>query len=456
MASSGLNLREFLRRRSVLGRMEAYAVAALISSGPWIWSIVGILAVGVLSLPFVRPSSKIAQFQASVTYLIAVSQILSGPLQLALTRFAGDRVFEHRSKRIVSNLHGAMLLATVGTVLVAVPLASRVFALQTFEYRALMVAGFAVMCNVWIVSCLASSMKVYVAIMWAYTIGYLATVIAAVSLSPFGLEGLLLGFVIGQSILLAGLLWTIYRESAGIGFLATDFLRKDYRYPSLMLIGLLYYLAFWIDKFIFWYAPGTGQAVIGPLRTSTIYDTPVFLAYLSIIPGMAVFMLRIETDFSHYYEQFYSSVREGAPLQHLEKLRNSMVHALRSGLFEIVKVQAITMLLLFAFAENLLTWLGISTLYLPLLYIQVVAAGLQVFLMAILSVFFYLDRRRIVLALVGGLTTLNAALTVYTLAGVPALYGYGLAGSMLLMVLVALHILDRKLDLLEYETFMLQ
>ncbi|MGC8001539.1 exopolysaccharide Pel transporter PelG, partial [Salmonella enterica] len=71
---------------------------------------------------------------------------------------------------------------------------------------------------------------------------------------------------------------------------------------SLMAIGLLYNTAIWIDKAMFWYTPETSQAIIGPLRASVIYDLPVFLAYLSIIPGMAIFLLRMETDFVEDYD----------------------------------------------------------------------------------------------------------------------------------------------------------
>ena len=78
-----------------------------------------------------------------------------------------------------------------------------------------------------------------------------------------------------------------------------------------MAVGLLYNLAIWIDKIVFWFAADTGMNVIGPLRASVIYDMPVFLAYLSIIPGMAVFLVRFETDFVEWYDKFYNAVREG-------------------------------------------------------------------------------------------------------------------------------------------------
>ena len=100
--------------------------------------------------------------------------------------------------------------------------------------------------------------------------------------------------------------------------------------------------------------------------------------------------------------------------------------------------------------------MGISTLYLPLLFVDVVGAGIQVVLLGVLNVLFYLDQRRIVLGLTGLMLASNAALSALTLHLGAAWYGYGFALAMLITVLVAVWILDRRLEALEYETFMLQ
>jgi len=248
----------------------------------------------------------------------------------------------------------------------------------------------------------------------------------------------------------------ILRNFPSDRFISFEFYERKKLYPSLMAIGLLYNTAIWIDKAMFWYTPETSQAIIGPLRASVIYDLPVFLAYLSIIPGMAIFLLRMETDFVEDYDAFYEAVRTGASLETIEKHRNGMVETVRLGLLEIIKIQAITTLLLMVTGESILKWLGISTLYLPLLYIDVIAASLQVVLLGILNVFFYLDKRRIVLGLCGGLVVLNFALTALSLHLGPTFYGFGFALAVFVVVLAGFVLLTRKLELLEYETFMLQ
>ncbi len=104
----------------------------------------------------------------------------------------------------------------------------------------------------------------------------------------------------------------------------------------------------------------------------------------------------------------------------------------------------------------MLAALGISALYLPLFHIQTLGASLQVGLLALLNVFFYLDQRALVLRLCALLCVSNLALTALSLQLGAAFYGYGYAAAVLLTLLYGLFALDRKLHRLEYETFMLR
>jgi polysaccharide biosynthesis protein PelG len=171
---------------------------------------------------------------------------------------------------------------------------------------------------------------------------------------------------------------------------------------------------------------------------------------------MAIFLVRMETDFVEYYDAFYNAVRTGGSLELIEEHRNSMVETIRLGIFEIVKIQAIASLAVFALGERILSWMGISTLYLPLLYIDVIAARLQVVLLGVLNVFFYLDKRRIVLALTGSFVLLNVVLTKLSIVLGPAFYGYGFALALLAVVLAGFVMLGRTMERLEYQTFMMQ
>ncbi len=457
MAGIGFELRKLLQKQSYFGLLRAYAYAGIISSGPWVMSIVGILVVGFLSFGVITPQALIGEFQVSVTYLILSSLILTGFIQLGFTRFIADRLFAKEHAKVLPNFNGMLLLVTSAGGACGLLAIFLLFDGLSVAYRLLMLSGFVILCAIWVVTIFLAGMKQYRGIVLLFVIGYSVVVLGALLLRPYGMEGLLLGFVAGHLVLLMGMIALTLRlfplQDAAISF---EFLRPGAMYASLIFAGFLYNFSVWVDKLMFWFYPDTSQHIVGHLRASLIYDLPIFMAYLAIIPGMAVFLVRIETDFVEYYQKFYDAVRAGGSLQHIEDMRNNMLFTVRQALFEIVKVQALAVLIVFLLGEQILGWLGISHLYLPLLYVDVVAAGLQVVLLSILNVFFYLDKRTIVIVLCLLFLFLNITLTALSLHLGANFYGYGFAAALLITVLAGMQMLSRKLDLLEYETFMLQ
>jgi len=457
MAGIGFELRRMLRKDTLLGLLQAYAYAGVIGSGPWVLSIVGILLVGIFSASVVIPATLVTQFQSSVTYLVACSLIYTGLAQLAFTRFVSDSLFQKQRDAVLPNLHGLLVLVLLGASVLGTLALFIALPGEGLIYRLLMLAGFVLLSGVWVLAVLLSGMKRYKAIVLLFGVAYGLIVVCSLLMRPWGLEGLLGGFVLGNYVLLVGMWLLVVREFNPSGpLIAFEFLQRGRLFPTLMAIGLLYNLGIWVDKFMFWYSPPTSQAIIGHLRASLIYDLPVFLSYLSIIPGMAVFLVRIETDFVEYYDRFYGAVRSGGSLEYIENMRDEMVYSIQQGLGEIAKIQTLAVLLTFIAGPMLLDALGISRLYLPLLQVQVIGAGLQVGLMAVLNVFFYLDQRRTVLMLCLMFVVLNVLLTGWTLMYGAALYGYGFALAALLTLATGLGLLTRRLHRLEYQTFMLQ
>jgi len=456
MAGIGFELRRIMQRGTLLSLLSGYGYAGVIGSGPWVLSIVGILLVGLMTAAAVIPAFAVTQFQVSVTYLIAGSLVLTAPLQLSLTRFVADRMFQNRNDLVLPNFHATLLVTTWVSGALGLAAVLFMFPNESLAYRLLMMAGFVLLSNIWIATVLLSGLKQHREIVLLYAIGYGISVLAAIGLSRFNLAGLIGGFVLGQAVLLAGMLGLLVREFPATRFMSFEFFRRDQHFRSLMWIGFFYNAAIWIDKFMFWYFPPTSQPIIGPLRASLIYDLPIFLAYMSIIPGMAVFLLRLETDFVDYYDAFFDAVRTGGSLRMIERYRNGMVENARIGIFEIIKIQAIAALLVMISGSALLRWLDISPLFLPLLQVMVIGAGLQVVLLGILNVFFYLDRRRIALLITAAFFVLNFVFTAVTLQLGPLWYGYGYPAALLVVCVGGLIALDRVFEGLEYETFMLQ
>lgn len=455
MAGIGFEIKKILRRDSYLSVFTAYTYAGIIGSGPWILSILGVLIIGIMSVSVVVPQVLITQFQVTITHLMAMSLMLTGFLQLGFTRYIADRLFEKNVDAILPNFIGAIFITTLVSGIAGMALALFAFPKMDAIFRILLIGNFVVLCNIWIATIFLSGMKNYKAILVLYALGYSIAVGSAIVLRGSELNGLLLGFLMGHFTLLVGMMILIIRSYPSNRFIEFDFLGKKRMFISLIWTGFFFNLGVWIDKYIFWYTPSTGESVIGPFNASLIYDLPIFLAYLSIIPGMAVFLVRMETDFVEYYQKFYDAVRDGGTLNYIKEMRDEMVSTARQGIFEIIKIQSIAILILFVAAPAILKAFGISQYYISLLYVDLVGAGLQVVFLGVLNILFYLDKRIMAMVLTGLFAGLNLIFTLLSVYMGASWYGYGFAVSLLISVIVGLYWLDRKLTILEYETFML-
>ncbi|RII30467.1 MAG: histidine kinase [Geobacter sp.] len=456
MAGIGFELRKLLKRDSFFAILRTYAYAGIISSGPWVLSIIAVLVIGIISIPVVIPRFLVSQFQTSITYLIALSLIFTGFVQLAFTRYSADRIFDKEHHRLLPNLNGLLLLVTAIGGILAFPLAIVLFPQNTLLFRLLFATTFVVLSCVWVGAILLSGLKAYKSILVNFAVGYGTALILAFFMRVWRLEGLMLAFLIGQFALLLGMLFVLFRNYPARGFIEFDFLGRGRIYLSLVFTGFFYNLGIWADKFVFWFHPYTGTNVIGPLNASEIYDFPVFLAYLSILPGMAVFLVRMETDFVEYYDRFYDAVREGGSLSYIYGMKDEMVRMAREGIYDIIKIQATAAIGVFLVGAKLLELAGIPQVYLPLLYIDVAAAGFQVVFLGVLNIYFYLDRRGRALFLTALFATLNLVFSVISISLGPFFYGYGFALSLCIAIMCGMYLLDYDLQRLEYETFMLQ
>ena len=455
MAGVGFSLRRLEGSETYAGLARVYATAGIISSGPWLISILTLLFVGLAAQRLAPSAASVQHFQVAVTWLFALSLLLSTPLQLLFTRYVSDLLYLERDDLALPSLWGVMAVMSGLSGVVGVA-GSLLFEGEPLALKVALVANLVVLSDIWLVIVMLTALKEHGRVVGSFALGYLVSFGACLLLARHGVVGLLVGFLIGQSTLLWWSTAVVARAAPGSAPIAFGFLKREAVHLDLLPIGLLYGLGIWVDKLVFWFYPPTSHAVLGPLRASEVYDLPIFLGYLAIAPGMSAFLLRIEADYAERHAVFFKAIEEGATLSRLERLRDELVLSARGALVSIFKVQGVTFLACLALGESLLGWFGISRLHLPLLYVDVAAVSMQVLVLSVISIFFYLDRRRMVLRLVALLFVTNLGGTLLSLWAGAAFYGYGFALASSLTTVVAIVALDRALRFVLRDTFMLQ
>ncbi len=453
MAGIGFELRKLLRDNTFLGLARAYGYAGIISAGPWVISIFGIIGLNFLKYFKAIPAATIQDFQISITYLIALSLIFSGFTQHSFTRYVSDRIYEKKFSMIIPSYNGLLLLLIIASGAIGWGIAM-LFHQQDLFYKILFASSFVILCAVWYTSNLLSGLKAYRMLLFVFFIGYGLTILLDYFLRAYFLDGLMLGFFIGQFVLLFGMMITLYQYYPSHHFISFDFLKKGRTLFSLVFVSIFYNLGIWVDKFIFWYAPFTSHHVIGPLRASMIYDVPIFLAYITIIPGMAIFLFRMETDFVEYYQQYYTAIEKGDTLFNIMHARYQLTDVSQKGLIDIARFQGITIFIVFALGPQILSWLRISKHFIYLLNIDVVGTSLLVLFLALMNILFYFARCKEALLLSILFFVLNLGFTLLTLHLGVFYFGYGFVMALLIVDIIAAILLDRDFNNLEYKTFM--
>jgi len=456
MAGIGFELKRALKPDRLFSIAKVYTYSAILSSGPWVISILAIVIVGFINILSMGTDGGAVSYQIVVTYAIALasSMIITGFIQLPFTRYIADKIYSKNEDEILPAYYGTLLMMWLISFPIILPLLFYIFPEQSNFFIITVMSTYLVLSSVWISNILAASLKYYHSVVLAYAISYGLIIILSYYFGN-NIEYLILIFFLGNALLLIILMTLISKSYKSSRLISFAFFDRIF-YWKLGISGLMYNLGVWIDKFIFWYHPLTGYEVIGKLNASVVYDLPIFLAYLSILPGMAIFFFRLEADFSEKYDLFFDAVRSGGTLNIIRRYQNDMTSVVRNAIKELIVIQGIMNIILFMVSEDIFTFLHIPKLYLGLFYILTVGAQLQLGFMSIVAILYYLDRQSEAMWLSVLFFSLNGIFTVISIYMGPSFFGYGYALSLLFVFIISTIVVRCTLEELDYETFMLR
>jgi uncharacterized membrane protein len=137
--------------------------------------------------------------------------------------------------------------------------------------------------------------------------------------------------------------------------------RFDTITPSLAAIvaaaGVAGVAAIWIDKWLLWFGPGS-QRTLGLLRLNPINDQGSFLGLLTLIPGLTLLLIFVETRFDRSFGDMIARSTGTSTLHRIEEARTEVVATMIDGLRALVLVQALVAALAWVFAVPLFDLIG--------------------------------------------------------------------------------------------------
>ncbi|MEX2381493.1 MAG: exopolysaccharide Pel transporter PelG [Opitutales bacterium] len=450
MAGIGFQLNKILDKGSYAGVVQAYGYAALVSSGPW---VISILCLALFGAWVGWGDSGMESFFGAIMYVYAFSLVLTGPLQLVLTRYAADLLYLEDQEKVYPSF-----LAALGGGMFVAALLGAIFFIGfvpgSLLFRCMAAQLFSLVCGIWISMVFVSAIRNYWGVLVAFLTGFgLSLTAAAAGFQVAGAEGAMPGFLLGQMVLLLILVGLIRQEFNGkesFSFLWFVYFRKHW---ALALCGFVYNLGIWGDKFIHWWFSPYRLQVAGALWASPVYDQAIYLSYLAIVPGMAVFFLAMEARFAEKYEMFFKQVIDKGSLDSLRQRREEMLRALQGGIMMVLRVQGLVTIFLILGAGPLLGQLGLNAMQVTVFQISLVGVFLLVIFLSFLTVLFYLDKPRAALFSCAVFAAVNIGVTFLSLAAGERFYGSGLVAGAACGAFFAAQMANRHIRDLIYETF---
>ena len=451
MAGIGFQLHKLIEDESFLNKAKAYICASIITSGPWILSIICLGLIGFLSGKFIT-GGKFSVISITIVYTFAFSLIFTGPVQFILTRYLADKEYLKQKEKMLSALLSALFISLIISLALSIPW--YLFNQGSIQYKLISILLFVVVCAIWTMMDFLSCSKNYTGIINAFLLGSLISLILSPALGKlYELDGSLAGYAIGQLFILIALLYYIIKEFPFTGFYNREFLKYFKLFPFILMTGLFYNLGLWIDKIIGWFL--FGETIFGNFKGFGLYDTPIFIAYLIIIPSLAYFLIQSETRFFLAHKRFFDSISH-EPLHNILKYKDDLIKILKDSLLKLFSIQFISSSAGFILSDFIGMWFGLSSQSISILKILFFAAGAQVLFLYIIIFLMYFDMSQISFYLVFLFFSLNCGLNLLYAYFPFAPFGTGYLISITLTFLIGLGFLLYSVSDIEYSIFMRQ
>ncbi len=450
MAGIGFELRRLMAEDTFIGDIRAYLYAGIISAGPWIISIFCLAFLWTFSYPDLAIGPQ-KLFRTMVVYTFSFSLITTGWIQLVVTRFLADRLYLKQKNILLPDYVGLMLV----TILAQGGMAILFYWFSDLALN-LKISGvmmyIAISC-VWQTMIFLSASRDYLAIVWSFFIGALASFFGALVLGKYyGLEGHVFGFTAGQVILAFLLMFRVFYEFDSPITCRFDFFRQIDKYFDLLLIGIFYFTAIWIDKIIYWFSPAGDH--IGALFYSHYpYDSCMFIAFVTIIPALAHFLVDLETNFYESYKGFYGAILNKGSYQMILAKKKEMVQVLYDSASRMLVLQTVVTTLYVFGAPHFISFMSLKPEHLWTVRAAGLGAYFHAFLLVTIIIILYFNRRREALAVSIFFFFSNVGATFAVIHWKPEWMGLGYAVSTFLSMCFALLVLAANVRDIEFLTF---
>lgn len=422
MAGIGFELNKLAKRDDLIGTIGAYMHSAMAIAGPWLFTVVALAAITMLH-GGAGDDLDILNFRGIIIYNFSFSLVLAAPIFMVMTRYLADAIHMQNVTKAPSVMIESLLLVYIFQLPIAILFYVIYFDLPV-ELRLAAFANMFLISSVWLLGVFLTALKDYNSISKTFFFGMVLAIVASWLLEGYGAFGMVMGFNVGLMIIVFVLIARIMAEYPYK--LTNEFALKPYfkKYRELALGGLFYNAAIWVDKWVMWFAPESIKLPSGMIFYQD-YDSAMFLAFLTIIPSLALFVFSIETRFFRHYRRFYEQILDHAPMQRLRQYQNDITESIFAGGRNLIFLQGAICFVVILLAPRIFEAMNMFFMQLGMFRLGTLGALFHVLLIFECIILSYFDCRRTTMHIYLFFLVTNALFTYVSMEAGFAYYGYG-------------------------------
>ena len=108
MAGIGFSLNRLFQKKGMLNLCRAYAYAGAVAIGPMVMGVSLLLGISFASRVAGMPQQEREIMNCMLTYSLLVSLFVSSFMNMILTRYISDMLYEEKPARVMPSFYGAL------------------------------------------------------------------------------------------------------------------------------------------------------------------------------------------------------------------------------------------------------------------------------------------------------------------------------------------------------------
>ena len=444
MAGIGFSLNRLFQKKGILNLCRAYAYAGAVAIGPMVMGVCLLLGISFVSQVAGMPQDQREIMNCMLTYSLLVSLFVSSFMNMILTRYISDMLYEGKRERIMPSYYGALAVMLpvcfigYGIVLVfsGIPV---VYMIVSMWFALTMIV-------VWTQMNYLSALKDYRSIALGFAASMLTGFLLALVLAFFR-HGTVLSLMF--CVILAYGIMSIWYYVLMLGYFPRGegspftYLQWFDKCRALALTGVFVNLGLYGHIVVMYFGP-LHRKIMGLFYAAPSYDIPSLTAFFSILITTISFVTSVEVRFYPEYRQYYSLYNDGGSINDIEAAEDRMVEVLGRELVYCGYRQIISTILFVVFGGFIMDILPLGMMDLGKGIFRTLCVGYGLYAIAnamMLILLYYEDYIGSVTA-TGAFALVANALTIWQAArGDTAYFGAGfMAGAVVYFIIAVVRL----------------